>query len=59
MTTQITVPYSLYQRIKVLDKKGKNLTYEWFKNIRDSYTKQKCYINGSENLFVLNIYFTE
>ena len=32
MTTQIKGPKLLYQRIKVLDKKGKKIAYEWFKN---------------------------
>ena len=37
MTTQIKGPKLLYQRIKVLDKKGKKIAYEWFKNkIKDS-----------------------
>ena len=37
MNTQIKGPKLLYQRIKVLDKKGKKIAYEWFKNkIEDS-----------------------
>ena len=42
-----------------MDKKWKNLTNECFKNERDSYAKQKRYINGSENLSLINMYFVE
>ena len=55
----MTGPESLYQRSKDLDKKVKKLKYECFKNKRDSYVKQKCHINGSENFSVPNLYFIE
>ena len=58
MTTQIKGPKLLYQRIKVLDKKGKKIAYEWFKNKRQ-LCKQDCYTKSSENLSELNMYFTE
>ena len=59
MTMQITIEDLNHQRIKVIDKKGEDLTYEWFKNMNGELHKIKCYINGFEILSVLNMYFIE
>ena len=59
MTIQITIGDLNHQRIKVIDEKGENLTYEWFKNMKGELRKTKYYINGSENLSVLSMYFIE
>ena len=59
MTMQITIEDLNHQRIKVIDKKGEDLTYEWFKNMNGELRKIKCYINGFEILSVLNMYLIE
>ena len=59
MITQIKGPQSLHQRIKVLHKKQKIKHTNGSRRKETATQKQKCYINGLENLSVLNMYFIE